>query len=390
MNHFDQVAKLAQDLQPELVALSTSIHDHPEMGHQETFAADAHCALLEKYGFTVERPFCGLPTAFKATYSSQKPGPTIGFLAEYDALPGIGHGCGHNILGATSTGSGIVLREMIDQLGGTVIVFGTPAEETDGGKVAIVNAGGFDGVDVAMMAHPSDKYYKSGTSLGIVPLRFEFFGQTAHAAAAPEKGANALHGVISLFNNIAALREHFQSDARVHGVILDGGKAANVVPDYTRADCYVRAATKPYLNKLVEQVKNCAQAAALSNGVTVKISNFEAIYDNMVTNETLSNQFTQRLLDCGVPEVIAARPGSGSSDAGNVSQVCPMIHPHFAISQEACNSHTVEFAAASVTDFANEQMAKTVRAFALTAADIIENPQLLADITAEFRQTMGL
>ena len=152
----------------------------------------------------------------------------------------------------------------------------------------------------------------------------------------------------------------------------------------------MRAATKPYLNKLVEQVKNCAQAAALSNGVTVKISNFEAIYDNMVTNEILSDRFTQHLLECGVPEVLTARPGTGSSDAGNVSQVCPMIHAHFAISQTPCNSHTVEFAAASVTDYANEQMNKTIRAFVLTAADIIENPQLLEEIQAEFRHSMGL
>lgn len=378
----------AQALLPELITLSKNLYDHPELGHQEYYACEQHTALLKNHGFTVEQPYVGMATAFKASYSSDKPGPTIAFLAEYDALPGIGHGCGHNILGATSTGSAIVLSKLIDDLGGTVIVLGTPAEETDGGKAAIADSGDLKNVDIALMAHPSGSYCRSGSSLALMPLRFEFFGQTSHAAASPEKGVNALHAVISLFNNISALREHLRSDCRIHGVIKDGGKAANIVPEYTMAEFYVRATTKTYLNELVQKVTNCAHAAALSNCATLKISQFEASYDNMVTNQVLSELFTNKLLEAGVPHVDYPRPNTGSSDAGNVSQCCPMIHPYFDITGDpAVSSHTREFASASITDYANEQMHKTINAFVLTAVELIRRPELIEAAKAELART---
>ena len=391
MSTFEVIKQYADALEPELKALSIAIHDHPELGEQEVFACQQHCALLEKYGFQVEKNFTGLPTAFKATYRSAKPGPTIAFLAEYDALPGIGHGCGHSILGAVSTGAGIVAKQLLEQtgIGGVIEVYGTPAEETNGNKALMADAGAFDQVDAAMMTHPSDNYYRSGSSLGIVPLRFEFFGKTAHAAACPEMGINALHAVISLFNNISALREHFQPDARVHGVIKDGGKAANVVPDYTMAEFYVRAVKKSYLVKLVGQVKNCAEAAALSNGAKVKISNFEACYDNMITNEALSDLFTEKLLEVGVPQVLDARPSKGSTDAGNVSQRCPMIHGHFSISDHgSVPGHTVEFAACAASDYAHQQMMLNIRAFAMSAYELITKPELLQKVKDEFKHAM--
>lgn len=378
----------AQALLPELISLSKNLYDQPELGHQEHYACEQHTALLRKYGFTLEQPYIGMATAFKATYASGKPGPTIAFLAEYDALPGIGHGCGHNILGATSTGSAIVLRQLIDELGGTVVVLGTPAEETDGGKAAIADSGDLKNIDIALMAHPSNTYCRSGSSLALMPLRFEFFGQTSHAAASPEMGINALHAVISLFNNISALREHLRSDCRIHGVIKDGGKAANIVPEYTMAEFFVRATTKTYLNELVQKVTNCANAAALSNGATLKISQFEASYDNMITNQLLSDLFTAKLLEVGVPHVEDARPSTGSSDAGNVSQCCPMIHSYFDITNNpSVASHTREFASASITDYANEQMRKTILAFVLTAVELIERPELVAEAKAEFART---
>ena len=264
-----------------------------------------------------------------------------------------------------------------------------PAEETDGSKAALADGGAFDKVDAALMTHPSDCYYRSGPSLGIVPLRFEFFGRTAHAAACPEEGINALHACISLFNNISALREHFQPDARVHGVIKKGGEAANVVPDYTMAEFYVRADKKSYLEKLVNQVKACAEAAALSNGATVKITNFEACYDNMITNETLSDLFTENLLQAGVPEVGEARPSKGSSDAGNVSQKCPMIQPYFSISDHGkVPGHTRDFAACTLTGYANDQMILNVRAFAMTAYQLATKPELLGQVKDEFKAAM--
>lgn len=385
----NRVHEIASSLLPELSALSLNLYNKPELGHQEQFASENHVELLRKHGFAVEYPFCGMATAFKAVYSSKKNGPTIAYLAEYDALPGIGHGCGHNILGATSTGAGIALRYLIDELGGTVIVYGTPAEETDGGKVAIANSGEFKNADVAMMAHPSDAYYKSGASLALMPLRFEFYGQTSHAAASPEKGINALHACISLFNNISALREHIRSDSRVHGVIKNGGAAANIVPEYTMAEFYVRSTTMTYQKELIEKIKNCANAAALSNGTTVKITQFEADYANMVTNETLSSLFTEKLLEAGVPHVADARPGTGSSDAGNVSQCCPMIHGYFAIKEDGkVISHSREFAQCSISDFAIEQMQKTIEAFTLTSIDILTKPEVLSAIKNEFHNAV--
>lgn len=387
---FDTIKKYADALEPELKALSLSIHDHPELGEEEFFACEQHCALLEKYGFAVERNFMNLPTAFKAVYRSSKPGPTIAFLAEYDALPGIGHGCGHSILGTVSTGAGIVASKLLEETGGVIEVYGTPAEETNGNKALMADGGAFDKVDAAMMTHPSDAYYRSGSSNGIVPLRFEYFGKTAHAAGCPEMGINALHAVISLFNNISALREHFQSDARVHGVIKEGGKAANVVPDYTMAEFYVRAAKKSYLEKLVEQVKNCAEAAALSNGAKVKITNFEACYDNMITNEALSDVLTENLLAVGIPEVLPARDSMGSTDAGNVSQRCPMVHGYFSISDHGyVPGHTVEFAECAASDYAHEQMILNVRAFAMSAYQLLTQPELLAKIKEEFTASMA-
>ena len=386
---FSSIQQTAEALRPELIALSKAIFDHPELGKEEVFASGQHCAILEKYGFAVEKGFMGIDTAFKAVKKSKKPGPTIAFLAEHDALPGIGHGCGHNILGSTSVGAGIVSARILEDIGGTVEVYGTPAEETDGSKAALADGGAFDKVDAALMTHPSDCYYRSGPSLGIVPLRFEFFGRTAHAAACPEEGINALHACISLFNNISALREHFQPDARVHGVIKKGGEAANVVPDYTMAEFYVRADKKSYLEKLVGQVKACAEAAAMSNGATVKITNFEACYDNMITNETLSDLFTENLLQAGIPEVGEARPSKGSSDAGNVSQKCPMIQPYFSISDHGkVPGHTRDFAACTITDYANDQMILNVRAFAMTAYQLVTEPELLQQVKDEFKTAM--
>ncbi len=375
----------AEALLPDLINLSKKLYDKPELGHQEHYACEQHCNILKSHGFNLESPYVGMATAFKATYTSSKPGPTIAYLAEYDALPDIGHGCGHNILGATSTGAAIVLSKIIDELGGTVIVLGTPAEETDGGKAAIADSGDLKNIDIALMAHPSNTYSRSGSSLAIRPMRFEFFGQTSHAAASPENGINALHAVISLFNNISALREHVRSDCRIHGVIKDGGKAANIVPEYAMAEFYVRATTKTYLNELIQKVTNCANAAALSNGATLKITEFEASYDNMVTNQVLSDLFTDKLLEVGVPRVDHAKPSLGSSDAGNVSQCCPMIHPYFDITNNPLvSTHTREFASASITDYANKQMLKTIKAFVLTAVELIEKPELVAAAKAEF------
>ncbi|PAB60818.1 M20 family metallopeptidase [Anaeromicrobium sediminis] len=383
----NRVDNVLDDIKKELINLSDFILENPELGYEEVKSCNAHVQLLKKYGFKVEEEYMNIKTAFKGTFNSGKEGPTIAYLAEYDALPGIGHGCGHNILGATSTGAGIVLSKLINDLGGKVIVYGTPAEETSGAKVHMVNNGSFDDVDIAMMAHPGDKHYKSGKSLAMEAIQFTFRGKSAHAAACPEQGINALDGVINTFNNINGLREHVKSDSRIHGVVIEGGKAANIVPDLAIAQFYVRATSKKYLKELVEKVKNCARGASLAAGTQLDISNYEVSYDNLVTNKILSNMYTKKLNEVGVENVYDPRESYGSLDAGNVSQVCPTIHPYFSISDENIVAHTKEFAEATNKPKAYEGMLKTIKALVLTAVEIISDDKLLNEIKEEFINT---
>ncbi|WP_432666830.1 M20 family metallopeptidase [Wukongibacter baidiensis] len=383
----NEVNRHTADVKDELIKLSEYIFDNPELGNEEVKACKAHVELLKKHGFEVKEEYLGIKTAFKAVFDSGKDGANICFLAEYDALPGIGHGCGHNILGTTSTGAGIVLSKLIKDLKGKVMVIGTPAEETNGAKVEMTDKGAFDGMDVAMAVHPADGHYKSGSSLAMEAIQFTFKGQSAHAAASPEKGINALDAAINTFVNINALREHIKSSARVHGIIKEGGKAANIVPDLAIAQFYVRAETKTYLKELVAKVKNCAKGAALAAGAELEITNYEESYDNLVTNQKLLEVYCRRLMDMNVDEIHEAKQSYGSLDMGNVSHVIPTIHPYFEICDEEIAGHTKEFAEATKTERAYNSMEQTIGALVLTAIDILQDDNLLAEIWKEFKET---
>lgn len=382
-----KMKELIEEIESELIELNEYIYQNPEIGLQEFKACKAHVNILKKHGFDVEEEYLGIKTAFKAAFDSGKPGPAIAYLAEYDALPDIGHGCGHNILGTTSTGAGIVLRKLISDIGGKVVVFGTPAEETFGAKVDMADKGAFKDIDVAMASHPSDKHTKSGSSLAMEAIQFTYKGKTAHAAAQPEEGINALDAAINTFNNINALREHIRPDARVHGIIKEGGKAANIVPDLAVCQFYVRATTKKYLLELIEKVKNCARGASLAAGTELEITNYETSFDNLVTNQTLLEAYCKNLINMGVEKIEEAEKQSGSTDAGNVSLVCPTIHPYFSISDKKLVGHTIEFAEATITPYAYEEMKKTIGVLVLTAVDVIKNEKLLKDIKDEFDTT---
>lgn len=385
----EKIIDIVNILEPELSELSLEIYKNPELGNEEFFACKLHIDLLKKHGFTIEENYLGVKTGFKATYDSGKPGLKIAYLSEYDALPGIGHGCGHNLLGATSTGSGIALKEVIDQIGGSVIVFGTPAEETSGAKITYSENGAFDDISIALIAHPSNRYEKSSTSMALEPIQFEFFGKTAHAAACPEEGINALDAAISTINNINALREHVLDTSRIHGVIIDGGKAANVVPDYAKVQYYVRSMKKTYNTKLLERVINCAKAGALATGTRLEITKYEFSYDNMVTNETLSDVFTDTLFDVAGIKPCDTPRGMGSIDTGNVSQICPTIHPYFDITQNNENiiAHSIEMANSTITDYAKEQMKNTISTLVMTAIKVMNDKGLYEKIKAEFENT---
>lgn len=366
--------------------ISTYIGENPELGHEEFKSAKVLSDKLTEHGFNLEMGICDLPTAFEAVFDSGKPGPTIGFMCEYDALPEIGHACGHNLIGTMGIAAGIASSKVIQETGGKVIVYGTPAEETKGGKVTMAEQGVFDKLDVAMMVHPLHSNVKSGSSLAMDAIQFEFFGKPAHAAANPEKGINALDAVIQTFNGINALRQHVTSDTRIHGIIPEGGKAANVVPDYAVAQFYVRAKTRSYVNELVEKVKSIAEGAAMMTGATMKMSNYELSYDNMVTNEVLSEVFTEQLVSLGVDsgEIIANRDGSGSLDMGNVSLVVPSIHPYIKICNELYSCHTTEFRDAALSDQGKEAMILGAKAMAWTAYELLTKQELLRKIKEEF------
>lgn len=383
-----KVTQAVEEIESQLKALNESIYAEPELGNQEFKSCQAHIRLLREFGFQVETPYLKIPTAFRATLDSKKPGATVAYLAEYDALPDVGHGCGHNLLGTVSSGAGVVLGRMLAETGGRVMVFGTPAEETNGFKVDMAAQGAFDEIDVAMMAHPGSSHFRSGRSLAMDALQFTFQGKAAHAAAKPEAGINALDAAINTFNNINALREHMRPDARVHGIISEGGIVANVVPERAVARFYVRALTKTYLKQLVEKVKRSAEGASLAAGTRLQIENYEKSYDNMVTNATLSEVYCRNLKKMGVTAIHDRMDDElGSMDAGNVSHICPAIHPYFSISEKPLIPHTREFARSTVTPFAYGEMKKTIGALVLTGLEVVTDAQLLKTIKREFQET---
>ena len=370
----------------DLKELNEYIYKNPELGRKEFKACEAHKNLLKKYGFEIEENYIGIPTAYLAKYSSGKKGIKIGYLAEYDALPEIGHGCGHNILGTTSIGAGILLKEYIDEFGGEVLIFGTPAEETFGAKVDMAEAGCFDDIDVAMISHPTGKNHeKSGTSQAMEALQFTFRGKTAHAAGDPYNGINALDGVIQFFNSINALRQQTKTSARIHGIISNGGEAANIIPDLAVANFYVREATTKDMLKLSERVKNCAKGAALATGTSLEIENYEYTFKHLVTNEKLSSIYTKNLELQGIKDIPMSDP-TGSSDCGDVSHHCPTIHTYFPISKCELTGHSLEFAKATITEEAYKGMKEAIFALVMTGKDILENENLLKEIKDEFNQ----
>ncbi|MBP3915350.1 MULTISPECIES: M20 family metallopeptidase [unclassified Clostridium] len=360
-----------QLIKERLAEISDYIYNNPELGNEEYKAVEALTTFLKDHDFKIEAPIADMATAFKATFDSGKPGMTIGYLCEYDALPKIGHGCGHNMIGVMSAGAGVVLSKVLHEIGGKVIVYGTPAEETNGGKVILAEAGVFDELDAAMIVHPDGETRASGSSSALYPIRFIYKGKTAHAASCPEKGINALNSVIQLFNGIDALRQHVTPDVRMHGIITKGGVAANIVPDEAIADFYFRASTKERVTEVVEKVKKIAEGAALMTGATLEMERYELPYDDLNTNETLSEMFNSNLRELGITDIKEAKSTGGSSDIGNVSYVAPTIHPYIGITDCPMVGHSVEMANATTTSKAHDRLLIAALAMAYTGHDVI-------------------
>lgn len=386
------IQERVDELRLEIRKVSHEIHEDPELGLQEFRAVGRLTALLEKYGFSIERNVSGLETAFIASYKGTKPGPVIGFLAEYDALRGMGHACGHNMIASLACCNAIALREAVDEYGGEVRVLGAPAEESCGGKVNLAADGRYDDLAVAMMAHPYGHHAASGTMHALDSRRFEFFGKSAHAAGAPEQGINALNGVIEMFNSINALRQHTIPTAKVAGVIREGGKAANIVPDYAMAEFYIRAHESTYLKEFSERVQNCARGAALATGARLEITQFEGWYDDLHTNQTLSARAVRHTKAFGVTQGMEPYLCTGSSDIGNVSYRCPTIHQWFDVTGDpSIGTHTPGMREAADSDYGYEQLFIVSQAFVATAEDVLTDPAFLAAVRQEFeKSTAGM
>lgn len=383
-----KISGFIETIKDELEHVNRFIYKNPEEAYHEYKAQSILTETLEKYGFRVEKNFLGLGTEFRASFGEGS--PAVAFLCEYDALPGIGHGCGHNIIASSGVGAAIGLSRAIGDTGGRVVVLGTPAEETSGAKVRMAESGVFDDIDAAIMVHPSTTTSESGTSLALDALEFTFNGRAAHASSYPERGINALSACIQFFNMVDALRSHLKPDVRIHGIITEGGTAPNIVPERAVARFYVRSLSSSYLNEVSERVKNCAACAASGLGAEVEIRNFELSYANMVTNVTLSRIFSHNLKESGIIDIYGPRQKAGSIDMGNVSHVCPAIHPYIKTCEKDIAPHTREFAAATITDYAVESMISAAKAMALTGYDIITNCELLREIKDEFGKQKSL
>ncbi len=382
-----------------LIDLSRDVHAHPELNYQEHYSSNALAAFLEECGLNVERGVGGLETAFLATIpGGAGEGPTIAVLAEYDALPEIGHGCGHNLIAMAAMGAALGLQANAQDLPGRAMIIGTPAEEGGGGKIRLLEAGAFDGVDATLSSHPFSNRtlvpaaapIGESWSLAMVGYRYMYLGRAAHAAAAPEAGINALNAVIHLFTGIDALRQHLRDDVRIHGVITDGGMAPNVVPEFAAANFMLRCRDRDYLSDVVVgKVRQVAEGAASMTGARLEIEEFYPFYENVLPNVALAKAVGANVQAQGIKldEPTPGRPGSGAStDFGNVSHVMPAFELRYAVSEEPVASHTRDMTETAVTDFALSNALSVAKTLSLTASDLLLDAALLEAAKAEYAE----
>ncbi|OLN32369.1 M20 family metallopeptidase [Desulfosporosinus metallidurans] len=374
----------AQHLREEVWEVARQIGEHPELGYKEYFASNVLCGFLQKHGFEVIRSIAGVETAFLARFKGTRPGPKISFLAEYDALPDVGHGCGHNLIGAASAGAAVILSKSLE-LSGEVLVIGSPAEETSGAKVTLVEKGIFEDVDAAIMFHPGSQNVPIISSLALDALEFTFHGRAAHAVAASYFGVNALDAMINFFVGINALKKQIPQDMKINGIITEGGTVPNIVPERAVARFYVRARRRKDLDELREQVIRCAEGAASMVSAKMTWQKFEFSYDEMHTNLSLAECFTKNLQEMGINQIAPPQTAMGSVDMGNVSRAVPAIHPYLTLGTGTEIPHTRDFAQATLSPDGEELVMLAMQTLALTGWDVINDKKLLQKIKREFR-----
>ncbi len=392
----EAVRQALEDIRGRLIELNQWMYDNPELGFQEYEAAERLTEELENAGFDVARGVAGKETAFMASYTGGEAGPAVAFFAEYDALPDIGHACGHNIIGASAVGAAIALSRAWPDIPGSIYVFGAPAEEQSsviddcGGKVYIVEEDLLRDVDVAMMMHPSNYNSAWSNNLAVQPLEMVFHGKTAQPAGSAHLGINAFEAAVLAYTNINAIRQYFPPDHFVHGMTTESGPAPNIMSPRSKLRLHVRAPSNAELEDLLVKIKNCGQAAALVTGARVDFNYYLLRYLEVVSNAVLGRLLENNLeaLELEVSPM-APRP-RGSTDMGNVSQVVPAIHGYISLGHpdEVGNTHNPEFAPSTVAEQGQQALVNAALAMAMTAVDMFEDPSLVSDAKAEFEETM--
>ena len=377
-----QIIAYVDNQSTNLWEISKTLFHAPEIAFKEYKACQLLTELLMASGFKIETGIGGLETAFKATFGVGT-GPKIAILAEYDALVGLGHACGHNLIATAAVGAGKALASLNKDLNGQILVIGTPAEEGGGGKIILTDAGVFNSIDAAMMFHPANKNMVLRPSLASAKLKIEFFGKASHAAAAPEEGINALDAMILTFNNINALRQTIGPKDRIAGVILEGGEAANIIPAHTSADFSIRSLSAKRRDMLVEKVIACAQAGAQVIGCQLKFKVKQG-YKEIIVNHVMAGLFKSNLETLG-RVVVDPDPNErmGSTDMGDVSHSIPSIHPYLAIAPENIAGHTLEFKEYCISEEGKSAMLDAAKTLAMTTIDLLLNPELLVKAREE-------
>jgi amidohydrolase len=381
-----RLAAAVDEARDEILDLSHRIHASPEPAFEEVLAAQWVAEALARHGFAVEHPAGSLPTAVRAVRGGGRgsTGPRIGILAEYDGLPGLGHGCGHNTMAASGVGAAIALASIADELAGEIVFLGTPAEERGSGKQIMIDDGLFDGLDAALLYHPCDRSHVEIHPLASEDVEITFIGLQAHASE-PWTGRNALDAVVSLFVSVGLWRQELRPTAQVHGIIRDGGTAANVIPERTSAWFMIRSDNDADLAAMRDRFRRLCEAAAMATGTTVTVA-FSGLATTMKNNLVLAERFRANMRAYGI-----ADQGDdaiyGSTDMANVSWVCPTIHPDLAIAPEGTPGHSILFRDAAVTPRADETTLLAATLIAQTAYDLFAAPDLVAAAWAEFRRT---
>ncbi len=387
---YQQIDAQVEEKRDLLLALSHKIHAHPEIRFEEKQAAQWLGETLQEHGFALERGVGGLATAFRARLAGRGEGPKIALVCEYDALEGLGHACGHNVIATMSLGAALAVAPMMDDVEGELVVVGTPGEEGGGGKVIMLEAGVFGELDAAMMIHPSHEDRRGGPSLARVGWDVTYTGVPAHAAAAPHLGVNALDAVRLAFSGLDAMRQQVTPDVRIHSIITHGGDAPNIIPKGASMRVFLRAATKEYLyDSLVPRARNVFEGAALMTGAKLEIKEAAKAYENMVTNERLAERFGDHSKRIGrTAQPVEWGRFGGSTDMGNVSQQIPALHAYLAIDDHA-RPHTPEFAEAARSERGDATVLDGARILGSLAYDLLVDKSLLEGVKSETTRPKG-